>query len=84
MKRDIPALSDQLQTAIETCGLSRYAVAKRAGVEQAVLSRFMARKAGMSLKSIDAVGRVLELRLIADEKLKATKRTRRRSTAEET
>lgn len=76
MTRNIAAISDQLRVAIETCGLSRYAVAKRAGVEQAVLSRFMAGKAGMSLKSIDAVGRVLGLRLIADEKPTATKRSR--------
>jgi len=68
----------------ERHAISRYSVAKRAGIDQAVLSRFIAGKAGMSFKSIDAVGRVLGLRLISDEELKmATKRTRRSSTSKE-
>ena len=42
-----------LRRAILESGLSRYAVSVRSGVDQAVLSRFIAGKSGLSLESVD-------------------------------
>ena len=53
--------ADQLREAIRACGESRYALAKRTGISQAVLSRFMAGKAGLGLESINTLMDVLEL-----------------------
>ncbi len=53
-------LSATLRRAILESGMSRYAIAVKAGVDQAALSRFMAGKRGVSLdtadKLIDALG----------------------------
>jgi hypothetical protein len=54
--------SDQLRKAIETCGESRYAIAKATGLEQSTLSRFMA---GRSINSdvVDALATYFKLSL---------------------
>jgi hypothetical protein len=45
--------SSILRRAILDSGQSRYAVSVRSGVDQAVLSRFIAGKSGLSLESVD-------------------------------
>ena len=45
--------SDQLRRAVRESGSSRYAISKATGISEAVLSRFVAGTAGMSLNSID-------------------------------
>jgi hypothetical protein len=50
---DTPSFTDQLRRYIETSGESRYALAKRSNVDAAVLCRFVAGRAGMSLDSVD-------------------------------
>lgn len=66
-------LSDQLRAAIEGSELSQYAVAKNAGIQHAVMSRFMTGKGGLSLEGIDAVGLLLGLNLVAEGKPKPAK-----------
>jgi transcriptional regulator with XRE-family HTH domain len=66
MKR-IPSLSDQLRRAIDSSGMSRYAVAKAVGLDQSVLSRFMAGKSGLAIETIDRIGALLRLRVVFDE-----------------
>jgi len=56
---DMP--SDQLRAIIENCGLSRYELSKRAGLQQSALSRFMAGTVGLSLDSLDRLAPVLGL-----------------------
>lgn len=61
-------LSDQLRSAIRDSGMSCYAVAKAIGLDQSVMSRFMAGKSGLSVETIDKLGMLLGLRLVATKK----------------
>ena len=61
-------LTDQLREAIDASGLSRYAVCKAIGVDQSTISRFMAGKAGLALDTVDKLGELLGLKLVATKK----------------
>jgi ribosome-binding protein aMBF1 (putative translation factor) len=61
-------LSDQLRKAIDASGMSRYAIAKAIRLDQSVLSRFMAGKCGLAVETIDNMGELLGLRIVADKK----------------
>jgi ribosome-binding protein aMBF1 (putative translation factor) len=56
-------VSEAIRKEIEKCGWSRYELAKRAGVEQATLSRFMAGKCGLAMRTVDKLADVLGLEL---------------------
>jgi transcriptional regulator with XRE-family HTH domain len=56
-------LSDQLRHLIRGSGISRYRLAQDTGIDQAMLSRFMAGKGGLSMNSIDALAAVLRISL---------------------
>jgi plasmid maintenance system antidote protein VapI len=58
-------LSDQIREAIETSGMTRYRLSALSGVHQAALSRFMRGKVGLTLDSVDRIGEVLGLRIVA-------------------
>ena len=60
------SLMDTLKKEIKRCGMTRYRLWKLSGVEQSVLSRFMAGKLGMTLDTADQLCRVLKLRLKKD------------------
>ena len=66
MTRRRDKLTDQIRRAIEESGVSRYRLWKETGIDQAVLSRFVAGKAGMTLKSLDVLADALGLRIVAD------------------
>lgn len=57
-------VSEQLRAAILNCGETRYALAKRSGVGEPVLSKFMA-GAGLNLQTIDDLCEALGLELKA-------------------
>jgi transcriptional regulator with XRE-family HTH domain len=61
-------LSDQLRQAIDASGMSRYAIAKAIGLDQSVLSRFMAGKSGLAVETIDNIGELLGLRIVTEKK----------------
>jgi plasmid maintenance system antidote protein VapI len=63
----MPTLTDQLRAAIDGSGMSRYAVAMAVDLDQATLSRFMSRKGGLSVETIDRLGELLGLRLATVE-----------------
>lgn len=56
-------LSDQLRQAVESGGLSRYELAKRTGLDEGLLSRFVHGKSGLSMESIDLIAECLGLEL---------------------
>ena len=58
-------LSDQLRQLIDRSGVSRYRLSQAAGIDQAMLSRFMAGKGGLGMKSIDALAAELNVGLTA-------------------
>ena len=55
--------SEQLRRAINSCGLTRYQLAKRTGISEATLSRFMSGQRGLTLKVVDKLADVLEWKL---------------------
>jgi ribosome-binding protein aMBF1 (putative translation factor) len=59
-------LSDEVRRAIEHAGASRYALARRIGCSQALLSRFMSRTGGISLDVLDRLAKELRLRLVTE------------------
>lgn len=68
MAKRRPTLSEQLRAAIDGSGISRYAVCKAIDLDQAVMSRFMSGKAGLGQETVDRIGELLGLRLVADER----------------
>jgi len=59
-------LSDQIRQAIDASGVSRYRICKQIGLDQALLSRFMQGRSGLSVQTLDALADVLRLRIVAD------------------
>jgi hypothetical protein len=55
--------SDQLRRAVRESEATRYALSKTTGISQAVLCRFVAGTAGMSLESIDKLMDALNLEI---------------------
>jgi transcriptional regulator with XRE-family HTH domain len=57
------AFSDQLRRAIQDSGMTRYAISVQTGIDQAVLSKFMAGKIGLSLDSVNKLMDLLGLEI---------------------
>jgi hypothetical protein len=55
--------SDQLRREVRESEATRYQISKATGISQAVLCRFVARTAGMSLESIDKLMDALNLEI---------------------
>jgi len=67
MKNTIP-FSEQLRRAVRKSELSRYAIWKRTGVAQSVLSRFLSDPAvGLSMDAVDKLVEVLGLKLVPEK-----------------
>ena len=65
MKATRKSLGDQIRAAVNQSGMSRYAICKAAGIDQASFSRFMAGKVGLTLASLDRLAAVLGLFVVA-------------------
>jgi transcriptional regulator with XRE-family HTH domain len=57
------SFSDQLRRAINNCGMTRYQIAKRTGISQATLSRFMSGQRGLTLGAVDKLAALLTWKL---------------------
>jgi transcriptional regulator with XRE-family HTH domain len=57
-------LSYQLREVIDARGLSAYAVGRDAGVDAAVVSRFLREERGITLETADKIALALGLRLV--------------------
>lgn len=54
-------LTDEIRQAVDASGKSRYRLCKELGIAQSTLSRFMSRKAGLSLDTLDRLAELLDL-----------------------
>jgi transcriptional regulator with XRE-family HTH domain len=61
----LETFSEQLRKIIEECGTSRYALCQQAGISEAVISRFLAGKQGITLATLDKLATALGLSLSA-------------------
>jgi transcriptional regulator with XRE-family HTH domain len=55
--------SERLRRAIRECGMTRYAISVKTGIDQATLSRFMKGERGLSLSAIDKLMGALGLEI---------------------
>jgi transcriptional regulator with XRE-family HTH domain len=63
MARKPPTLTDEIRQAADASGMSRYRICKELGIAESVMSRFMSRKAGLSLETLDRLAKLLDLHL---------------------
>ncbi len=61
-------MTDQVREAIDDCGVTRYRISQETGISEAVLSRFLHKKVGLSMTTIDLVCGCLKLRLAPENK----------------
>ncbi len=61
-------LSDQVRQAVDESGMSRYAICKVLDMDQAIMSRFMTGKGGLSMANLDVLADLLELDVVARRK----------------
>jgi len=62
--------SDRVRRAVADSGLSNCQICRAAGLNEAILSRFMAGTRGLSLATLDALAPVLGLQIVADGPVK--------------
>ena len=56
-------LSNQIRKAIESCGMTRYRIARETGISDATLSRFMSGERGLTTTALDTLADFLNLNL---------------------
>lgn len=57
-------LSDEVRRAVMECGMTRYEIAKRSGIAQSVLSRFVTRERTITLGTLDRLADVVGVEVI--------------------
>jgi transcriptional regulator with XRE-family HTH domain len=65
MKRKPTKLSDRVRQAVDASGVSRYRICKETGIDKGLMSRFMAGRGTLSMQTLDALGAVLGLDVVA-------------------
>ncbi len=66
-------LSDQIRAAIEASPMTRYRICQELDFSQAVMSRFMAKKSGLSLETLDRLGELLGLEIVVRKPKRTTR-----------
>ncbi|MHC4695955.1 MAG: helix-turn-helix domain-containing protein [Planctomycetota bacterium] len=64
-------LSEQIRRAVADCGLTRYAISKATGIDNATLSRFMSHERGLPMKTLDVLADFLNLNIVVGKGPKA-------------
>lgn len=74
MTRKTPKpISQQLRGAIDASGMSRYRICKEISLPESTMSHFMAGQCGLQLSTIDRLGELLRLSIVAATKRQANK-----------
>ena len=71
MERRHGKLSDQIRTAVDASGKSRYRIAKELGIAESTISRFMSGQGGLSMDNLDALADLLGLNLAVSKRATA-------------
>lgn len=67
MMKKQQTISGELRAAISAADKSMGQIARETGIDLATISRFMHGKGGLSTDGLDAIGKCLGLRLVADK-----------------
>ena len=67
-KKRTKLLTDQLRQAIDQSGITRYRIAKEAGINESALAQFYNGHRGLSMKVLNALGEYLELTITMGRK----------------
>lgn len=67
-KRTTKKLTDQLRQAIDDSGLTRYQIAKEAGIDESALAKFYNGHRGLSMEALNALGECLKLTITLGRK----------------
>ena len=59
-------LSKQLRWYVKNCGVSTYRLERETGIHNSALSRFLRGERGLSIASMDTMGRFLKLVLVCN------------------
>jgi hypothetical protein len=77
MTRKTPKpISQQLRDAIDASGLSRYRICKEIGLPESTMSHFRAGHCGLALATIDRLGELLGLSIVAETKPQRKKQSK--------
>lgn len=60
-------ITDTVKVAIRDCGISRYELAKRSGVTEAALCRFMGGVTGMQLSTLERLAPFIGAKIIIEQ-----------------
>ena len=66
-------IRETVRTAIQSCSESQNAIAREAGIDKSLLSRFLKGERGLSIESLERLCKYLGLRFIATRKGKKGK-----------
>ena len=67
------SITEEVTRAIETCGMTRYALAKESGVSQGELSRVVAGQRSMTLQTLDRLAPFIGVDIVVKRPLRARK-----------
>jgi transcriptional regulator with XRE-family HTH domain len=70
MRKRTLKLIDQIRQAAKASGLRQNALAQAAGIDKAALCRFLSGERGLLADSLNALGDVLNLRIVAGKPMK--------------
>jgi transcriptional regulator with XRE-family HTH domain len=68
MARVPSKLTDQLRQLIDECGLTRYEIAKRTGIDESALAKFYNGHRGLSMEALNILGSCLGLEIVMRRK----------------
>lgn len=66
-------LSDEIRSAIENAGVTRYRICKDTGIAQPTLTRFMTGERGLPMKTLDVLAEYLDLHIVVPTQAKKGK-----------
>jgi transcriptional regulator with XRE-family HTH domain len=67
-KKRTKLVSDQIRQAIDDSGLTRYRIAQETGISETALALFYNGQRGLSMKSLNALGEFLQLKITLGRK----------------
>ena len=72
-KKQAKQFSDEIRAVVESCGKTRYRIAKETGIDAAVLCRFVQGQVGLSMDTLDKLAACIGLHVVTEQETRAKK-----------